>query len=203
MDERKTTVLAIAGSPRRGGNSETLLDEFIRGAESAGARVEKIRVCDMDIAPCTGCAGCTKTGGCVIRDDMQQIYPKLLDADWVVCATPMFFMNMPARMKAFVDRCQCLWSKRFLLEQPLRPGDDRIHHGGVIAVGGTKGPSLFNGLDQLLKCWFSIIDIEFDQEHSIYYRSVDHPGDAAAHPTAMADAYGFGLTTAAPSGVTS
>ncbi|MFA6449462.1 MAG: flavodoxin family protein [bacterium] len=187
----KLTVLGIAGSPRRKGNSETLLDWTLESAAARGAAVEKIRACDLKFSPCRECGSCNKTGVCVQDDEMQLIYPKFLAADRVIIATPMFFMNMPAQMKAFVDRFQCLWAKKYLLKQPLRD-DNRVRRGYAVAVGGTKGQSLFNGLNQLFKCFYPILDIEFEEADSLYFRSVDEKGAIASHPAAKAGAAALG-----------
>ncbi|MBA7706766.1 hypothetical protein ES703_115623 [subsurface metagenome] len=77
-------VLGIMGSPRMEGNTDLLLDEVLRGAQSQGAEVEKIIVDKLNIAPCREYYGCLKEGNCVIRDDMDDIYPKLLEADGVI-----------------------------------------------------------------------------------------------------------------------
>jgi multimeric flavodoxin WrbA len=188
---KKTTVLGIAGSPRLKGNSETLLDWTLESAASHGAATEKMRVCDLKLHPCRECGACGKTGLCSQNDDMHLIYPKFLAADHVIIATPVFFMNMPAQLKAFVDRFQCLWAKKHILHLPLRD-DNSIHKGYVLAVGGTKGKTLFDGLNQVLKCFYPILDIEFDEANSLYYRTIDDKGEIAGHATAREDAAALG-----------
>ncbi|HOO57644.1 MAG TPA: flavodoxin family protein [bacterium] len=184
-------ILAVAGSPRKGGNSETLLDRVIRSAEEHGAEVKKIRVCDLKINGCLHCDYCVEHGECVQDDDMRGIYPEFFSADVILVATPMFFMNVPSQLKAFIDRFQCMWAKRFVLKQPLR--EDGVRPRGVmLAVGGTKGKSLFNGLDLLMSVFFDITDVGFDREASLYYRSIDGRGEIEKHETAMQDADALG-----------
>jgi len=190
-----TFVLGISGSPRKNGNSETLLDWTLEAATEEGARVEKIRVCDLKFQPCLECGACNTTGVCIQNDDMQQVFPRFLSADSIVIATPMFFMNMPAHLKGFIDRFQCLWSKKYLLKQPLRE-DKKPHIGYTLAIGGTKGASLFNGLNLLLKCFFPIVDVEFNENNSLYYRSVDEKGAIEVHPTAKNDSKALGAIIA-------
>jgi multimeric flavodoxin WrbA len=102
-------VLGLAGSPRRGGNSETLLDRALAGAQDAGAEVEKVVVHRLKMSGCRHCDGCLETGICVVKDDMQSLYPKLRAMDAFAVASPMFFMAVTSQLKAVFDRCQCLW----------------------------------------------------------------------------------------------
>jgi multimeric flavodoxin WrbA len=94
-------VLGIFGSPRRGGNTEILLEEALKGAEKEGAEVERLHLTDFAITPCKECHGCDKTGNCVILDDMQKIYPKLLEADVIILASPIFFYGLTAWASIF------------------------------------------------------------------------------------------------------
>lgn len=98
-------VLILAGSPRKGGNSDMLCDEFMRGSAEAGNEVEKIRICEKKILYCTGCGVCNNTHKCVIRDDMSEILDKMVDADVIVLATPVYFYSMDGQMKTLIDRC--------------------------------------------------------------------------------------------------
>ena len=103
-------VLVILGSPRKKGNSSTLAARISRGAKSAGAEVETLFLQDLKISPCRGCDTCQKhdSKGCAIKDDMQQIYPKLIRADAWVIASPVYWFTMSAQTKIFMDRCYAL-----------------------------------------------------------------------------------------------
>lgn len=98
-------VIAISASPRSGGNSDVLCDQFLKGAGEAGHETEKISIGSKDIHPCMACYGCRKTKACVRKDDMEEILEKLIAADIIVLATPVYFYSMNAQMKAFIDRC--------------------------------------------------------------------------------------------------
>lgn len=100
-------VLVILGSPRRKGNSSTLAAWISRGAKSAGAEVETVFLHRLKISPCRGCDTCRKddSQGCAIKDDMQQIYPKLIKAEAWVIASPVYWFTMSAQTKIFMDRC--------------------------------------------------------------------------------------------------
>lgn len=97
-------ILVISGSPRKGGNSDLLCDEFIKGATEAGNITEKIFISHKNIKYCTGCGICNKTHKCIINDDMQEILSKLVEADVIVLATPVYFYSMDGQMKTFIDR---------------------------------------------------------------------------------------------------
>lgn len=99
-------ILILSSSPRRGGNSDTLCDEFLRGALEAGHRAEKIFLRDKDIHPCLGCGACSvHKKPCPQHDDAASVIEKMLAADIIVMATPVYFYAMSAQMKALIDRC--------------------------------------------------------------------------------------------------
>ena len=99
------TVLVLSASPRKGGNSDLLCDQFVLGALEAGHRAEKIFLGDKTIAYCIGCETCMQNGGiCVQDDDMEEILQKMIDADVLVLATPVYFYTMAAQMKTVIDR---------------------------------------------------------------------------------------------------
>lgn len=97
-------VLILSASPRKGGNSDLLCDQFAKGAEEAGHQVEKIRVQEKKIAPCLACYGCRGTGVCVQKDDMAEILDKMVEADVLVLATPVYFYSMDGQLKTLIDR---------------------------------------------------------------------------------------------------
>lgn len=103
-------VLILSGSPRKGGNSDLLCDEFMRGAQESGNAVEKIRVVEKNVAPCKGCYYCKRSGGqCVSKDDMGEILQKMIDADVLVLASPVYFYSVDAQLKAVIDRTVARW----------------------------------------------------------------------------------------------
>jgi len=180
-------VLGIMGSPRIKGNTDLLLEEALKGAKSQGAEVEKIVVDKLKIAPCKEYLGCFKDGNCVIRDDMDEIYPKLLGADVVIIASPMFFYGVSSQAKALIDRCQALWARKHILKQSL-PNSGR--KGAFIAVGATKGKRLFEGAILTVKYFFEAIGVEYADE--LLIRGVDARGEIKEHPIALSDAFELG-----------
>ena len=110
-------VLILSASPRKGGNSDLLCDQFAKGAEEAGHQVEKIRVQERSIAPCMACYACRNSGVCVQKDDMAAILEKMVQADVLVLATPVYFYSMDGQLKTLIDRtlppprrARALWS---------------------------------------------------------------------------------------------
>lgn len=97
-------VLIISASPRKGGNSDTLCNQFMKGAGEAGHKVEKLRLAELKIDYCSACYACKKAGHCVKQDDMAQIIEKMRAADVIVLATPVYFFTMNAQMKTMIDR---------------------------------------------------------------------------------------------------
>ena len=103
-------VLIISASPRKGGNSDLLCDEFAKGAREAGHEVEKVRLAEKKVGFCTGCYACRKLDRCVQNDDANEIIEKMLAADVIVLATPVYFYSMAAQLKALIDRCVSRWN---------------------------------------------------------------------------------------------
>lgn len=98
-------VLIISASPRKGGNSDSLCDQFLLGAKEAGHNVEKIFLRDCKINYCMGCGVCNNTHTCVQKDDMKDLLEKMVKADVLVLATPVYFYTMDGQLKTFIDRC--------------------------------------------------------------------------------------------------
>jgi multimeric flavodoxin WrbA len=123
-------ILGISFSPRVQGNTELLMDKSLAGARSLGAETELYRVADKNIKPCDGCGVCFKTGVCPIKDDMQEVDAKLLEADGIIFGSPVYFYNITAQGKTVIDRTLALGHDGKGLANKI---------GGVIVVGGSLG----------------------------------------------------------------
>lgn len=183
-------VLGILGSPRKGGNTELLLEETLKGAEAEGAEVERLRLTDYNIIPCKECLACFKDGNCIILDDMAKIYPKLLEADIIVLASPIFFYGVTAWAKGLIDRCQALWARKYQLKDPSFGKEGRKRKGFFISVGGTKGQKTFEGAILTAKYFFDVLNAEYAGE--LVLREVDAKGDVLKHPEALQQAFEAG-----------
>jgi len=180
-------VLGLAGSPRRGGNTDLLLSEVMRGAASRGAEVKTIILSRLKIAPCQHCDGCLETGRCKVKDDMQMVYDELVMADRIVLASPVHFMGVTAQTKAMIDRCQALWVRKYKLELPPL-GDRQVERKGLfISVGGTKQANLFEPALATVKSLFKVLDIAYAGE--LLFPGVDEKGAIAKNPEALRQAF--------------
>ena len=184
-------VLGIYGSPRRGGNTDLLLDKALEGARSAGAEVESVRASDLKMSGCLECGGCDKTGKCIVRDDMQAIYPLLLAADVIFLSSPIFFYGMSSQVKTLIDRCQAMWSKRRL----EKTSDERKKYdsgrGYLIAVGATRGKNLFEGIQLTAKYFFDALDMSY--EGGVFVREIDRKSAIMNHPETLEQALKLGV----------
>lgn len=97
-------VLVISGSPRIGGNSDYLCDEFIKGAKESGHNTQKVNLTSLSIKYCSGCGVCNNTHSCVMKDDMADLLDKMVKADVIVLATPVYFYSMNGQLKTMIDR---------------------------------------------------------------------------------------------------
>jgi multimeric flavodoxin WrbA len=183
-------ALGIFGSPRRGGNTDLLLEEALRGAQEKGANVERLYLSDYAITPCKECHGCDHAGNCVVLDDMQKIYPKLLEADVIIFASPIFFYGVTAWAKALIDRSQALWSRKYLLKDPSLGKEGRKRKGFFISVGATKGQRVFDGAILTVKYFFDVLNAEYVGE--LLFRGVEAKGDILKHHEALQQAYEMG-----------
>jgi multimeric flavodoxin WrbA/protein-tyrosine-phosphatase len=177
-------VLGFQGSPRIGGNTDTLLSAFLDEAAVAGAETIKIHARKQSLSPCIECRKCEELGHCAVRDDMQKIYPLLRRADLVVIASPIFFYGVTGFMKAIVDRSQALWAAKYV--RNLKDPGDRVRRGFFLGLGATKGENLFEGSILTAKYFFDAVGAEFSG--SLTYRRIEEKGDIESHPTALSDA---------------
>ncbi len=180
-------VLGIAGSPRRGGNTDRLLGEVMRGAASRGAKVKTIILNNLTIAPCQHCDGCLETGRCKVEDDMQMVHRELGQADRLVLASPIYFMGVTAQVKAMIDRCQALWVRKYLLKLPPL-GNRQVERKGLfISVGGRRAANQFEPALATVKSLFRALDITYAGE--LLFPGMDEKGAIAKYPDALRQAF--------------
>lgn len=181
-------VLGIMSSPRRQSNTEILLDKALEGAREAGAEVEKVLVSKLKISPCLEIYACRKDGNCAIKDDMQSLYKKLLEADHIIFASPIFFYGVTSQAKAIIDRCQALWVRRHVLG--MGKEDKRERRGVFISVGATRGKKLFDGAVLTVKYFFDAIGVKYSGD--LLVRGIDNKGQIGEHPAVLEDAFRLG-----------
>jgi len=183
------TLLAIAPSPRRGGNSELLLKEFCLAAEDAGWQIDMVKVNNLKFKPCQACDLCARDGHCVIQDDMQKIYPKVIDSNALVVASPVTFGSLNAQLKMLIDRFQCWWQAKYNLKAPFVKEEEN-RQGFFICVGALKKKDYCENALQIIKVFFH--NINHKLAGSEFFRGYDEKGAIANDPEALARAYRAG-----------
>ncbi len=174
--ERKK-VLILLGSPRKKGNSAILAQEIAKGAQAEGAEVESLYIHGMDIKPCQACWVCQKpdSEGCAIKDDMQTVFPKLIEADSWVIATPVHWFNMSAQTKLWMDRCFALAKYG---ENPFRK---RI---GIAIAYGDVDPYASGGINAI-RCFQDAFRYVGAKIEGIVYGSALDSGEIAQNEAVL------------------
>ena len=188
-------ILLINGSPRQHGNTDILLDKVAEGVRLAGREAETIRLADLAIHPCIGCGHCETEGRCIIDDAMTALYDRLMAAGRIVIGTPIYFYGVTAQTKAFIDRCQALWCRKYLLGQ-IRLDRDRLR-GYLVSVAATAGGRIFDGARLTVQYAFDAMEFTYSGE--LLAREVDSKGAIAQRPELLNQALELGRTLCHPS----
>ena len=177
-------IVILKGSPRLNGNSSTLANQIAAGAKESGAELAIFDLHNMDIAPCDACETCQETDGvCIIKDDMQILYPKLRQADAIVLASPIYWFTISAQLKLCIDRWyafesasgNALRGKKFAIV--LAYGDTDLHSsGGINAIHTLESTCRYIGAEIVNIVHGSLLDV----------------GDAANHPLLLNKAFKLG-----------
>jgi multimeric flavodoxin WrbA len=183
-------IVAVYGSPRRQGNTATLLKKAVEGANDAGARVEEIVLRDLKMSPCLEIYGCNKAGECRLKDDFQKARDQILDCRGLMLASPVFFYTVSAHTKILMDRFQSLWVKKYRVEKTGQNQQKILRKGLFIAAGATRGKKLFDGMLLSLRYFFDVIDMELWK--ALLYRGLDFEGDVLKFPEYLDEAYQAG-----------
>jgi FMN-dependent NADH-azoreductase len=183
-------VLAFAGSPRRHGNSETLLDWVLTAmAKEPDVIVDKIVLTEADVNPCRGCNACEVLNKCVQRDGMDIIHDKIIGADVIILAAPIYCMGIASQAKALIDRAQVFRSRKYVLKLPVVPPERKGKRLGVfLSTAGQAWDHVFLAAVPSVKCFFHVIDIRDADIHYLMINGVDESGAIMQHPTALKDA---------------
>jgi multimeric flavodoxin WrbA len=183
-------VLAIAGSPRRHGNSETLLDWVLdEMRKEHDVAVEKISLDEADVHPCKGCNACEILNECVQRDGMDVLGPKVTSCHVMVVSAPIFCMGINAQTKAMIDRFQVFRSRKYVLKLPVVDQELKGKRLGVfLSTAGQDWDHVFDGAVPTVKCMFHVVDIPDRDIHYLMVNNVDEKGAILSHPTAKRDA---------------
>ncbi len=173
-------ILAISGSPRRQGNTSTLLAEAVEGARRAGAEVTEVFLRELDMSPCLEIYGCKTNGRCAINDDFQAVYDQLLACHGLILASPIFFYTVSAQTKILMDRCQSLWVKKYWIDKTPFGQGEFTRKGLFISAAATRGKKLFDPALLSVRYFFDVLDMELWR--SLLVRGVDFAGDVLERP---------------------
>jgi len=154
-------VVGISGSPRRAGNSETLLDKALEGAASKGASVEKIVLNELKLSGCQECGGCNLYGKCVIDDEMQAVFKKIEEADGLLISSPVFFGTVSAQLKAMIDRFQSAWIRKYILKKAAQR---KGRKGIFLCVAGAEKDEFFKNARGVVRLFFKTLDVKYAGE---------------------------------------
>ena len=188
MTDKK--IVAIYGSPRRKGNTATLLREAVRGARESGVDVEEIVLRDLKISPCLEIYGCKESGECAIKDDFQKVRDQIIAARGLMLASPVFFYTVSSHTKILMDRFQSLWVKKYWVDKAPKNQKTITRKGLFIAAGATKGKKLFDGSLLTIRYFFDVLDMELWK--ALLYRKLDFAEDILKHPEYLREAYEAG-----------
>lgn len=173
-------ILIVSTSPRKGGNSDLLADEFANGAREAGNDVEKICLYDKKIGFCRGCLACQQTQRCVIHDDADAIAQKMLTADVLVFATPIYYYEMCGQMKTMLDRAN-----------PLYPSDYAFRDVYLLATAADSSPAAMDGAIKGLEGWIACFE-KSRLAGVVRGLGAEGVGEIRNHPEALKEAYEMG-----------
>ncbi|QYZ79542.1 flavodoxin family protein [Methanofollis formosanus] len=180
-------VLGISGSPHRHGNTETLLDAFLEGAEEAGGEVEKVVLRELKYSACRGCNACHTQGVCVVKDDLTILFKKIEEADVLAVASPIYSMGITADLKGLIDRAQFLWARKFVIKDLYFTDEHmRAHKGIFISTAGQKWDYVFDSAYPMVTAFFN--GTGFEYYDNVIANNMDEYGGIRGHPTALTEA---------------
>ncbi len=173
----KQLCLGVACSPRRQGNTDILMKTAMETLCSLGVKTETVYLADTEYSPCRACEGCYKTGRCVIIDGAGPLFDKILVADMLILAAPIFSMGICAQAKMFIDRAQQFWATRYILKRPVVADDHfrETRRGIFISTAGTSLPGVFDGAVRVARYFFKMMDIRL--VGSYCYPGTDKKGE--------------------------
>lgn len=165
-------ILAVSGSPRKNGNTETLLASFLKGAEEVGAEAKFVRLADIPFKNCKGCNACHKNGMCIIKDELTPLFDEILASDILVLASPIYSMTVTAEMKGFIDRGQFIWAQKCVLKSLIFDEEHLNTHLGIFfSTAGQDVPKLFDAAFPPMRAFFN--DAGFPYRENILFPGMD------------------------------
>jgi multimeric flavodoxin WrbA len=157
-----TNVLGIYGSPRQNGNTQILVDECLKGANSYGSvTINKIIINNLNITPCQECSNMPDDGVCIINDDMSLVYKRIQTADIIIMGSPIFFGSISAQSKIMIDRFQCLWRWKYQINKLINTNTKK---GAFICVEASERQDFIENAKLIIKNFFATVDAGYAGE---------------------------------------
>jgi len=180
-------VLGINGSPRKGGNTDILLNNTLKGAQNKGARVEKIVLNDLKFSPCQECENMPSDRFCIIEDDMQAVYRKIEESDAIILTSPIFFGSLSAQTKMMIDRFQCVWRAKSILRKQVF---EKRKIGVFISVEGSNRKDFFDNARSIVKNFFVTINADYKEE--LFCSGIEEKNAILKQPELLKTAFKLG-----------
>ncbi len=190
-------VVAVYGSPRRGGNTDVLLDTFLKGLNECSIFskrkkmeliVKKLFVSELHISPCRECRHCSIDGECIVDDDMQEVYPEIMNSNLLLIASPVFFTTVSGYLKAFIDRFQRFWALKYELNKRIITAEDK--KGILFSCAGSRPENIFDCTKKVMRALFDVLYIKYYAD--FLYNNIDFKGDILKNTQYLDEVYEFG-----------
>ena len=184
-------ILGINASPRRRGNTEILLENFLKGASKEGAGVKEIVLNKLNFSPCQECENLGRNEICIVEDDLQELFPEVKNADVVVLASPIFFGSLSAQAKMMIDRFQCHWRAKEILKIAA---EEKRKKGAFICVEASGRDDFFRNARSIVKNFFATVNAEYSGE--VFCKNADEKGAVLKRPEILKEAESLGMLLA-------
>ncbi|MBD3426515.1 MAG: hypothetical protein GF409_04730 [Candidatus Omnitrophica bacterium] len=182
-------VLGICGSPRKGGNTDIVLEKALEGARSGGADTEKIIISELDISPIRveEYERVNEQGLSVTEDDLNSLIRKIQSADALIMASPVFFGSLSTQSKMVIDRFQCVWLSKTLRDKEIFPNPIK---GAFICVAATQREDFFDNARSIIRHFFATSNVKYTKE--LFCPKCEDKGDILRHEDLIEKAFSLG-----------
>ncbi len=185
-------ILGINSSPREGGNTQVLLGRFLQGALDNGGRSEVVVLNNLKFTPCQECENLPENKRCIIQDELQELFPRVDEADILVVASPIFFGSLSAQAKMMIDRFQCHWRAKEILKLDLK---QKPKEGVFLCVEASDREDFFQNAKSIVKNFFATVNARYSAE--VFCKGVDGKNAILRRPEVLSEAVNLGKTLAA------
>jgi multimeric flavodoxin WrbA len=194
-EEGKISALLVYGSPRKKGNTDELMDKLEEGLrqnkniDQSLLSIDKVIVRDLEFSSCIECRHCSSGGECALKDEMQEVYGKLINCDFIAVSSPVFFTTVSGYMKEFIDRCQRFWALKYELKNKVIHKERK---GIFISTAGSGSETIFDCPRKVIRALFDVLYVKYDKD--FVYKNIDLKGDIFKTPEALDDVFQYGFS---------